>query len=99
MLSKPEQSTILTEFILDFSDNSLSRAELSSFKELMDRSEIVRREAIGSKRIRIALGSMPKVSTSDRFDQKMASRFAIELQKEAKEQNAKRIGEKKLTTI
>ena len=99
MLTKPEKSTILTDFILDYSEDRLSTSEFSAFKELMESSKVVNRDACNSKNIRSALGSLPKRKTGPGFDQKMASRFALELEKETADLNAKRVADRSLTAI
>lgn len=98
MLTTPEKSTPLSDFILDYSENRLSGSELSAFQELMNSSKVVKKKAVNGKNIRKALQSLPMKKTSDRFDQKMASKFAMELERETAENNAERIGDRSLST-
>ncbi len=99
MLTKPEKSTLLTDFILDYSENRLTGSELTAFQDLMDSSKVVNKEAVNSKNIRRALKSLPIRKTGNRFDQKMASKFAMELERETVENNAKRVGDRTLSTF
>jgi len=99
MLTKPEKSTPLTDFILDYSENRLKGSELSSFKELMKSSKVVFKEAVNGKNMRRAMASLPKRKTGKRFDQKMAARFALELERETAENNRKRVGDRSISAI
>ena len=99
MLTKPEKSTLLTEFILDYSENKLTGSELSAFKELMNSSKVIGKAAVNGKNIRSAMAALPKQKVSKRFDQKMAAKFAMELERETAENNAKRVGNRSISTI
>ncbi|MDZ7757332.1 hypothetical protein [Rhodohalobacter sp.] len=99
MLTKPEKSTLLTDFILDYSENRLTGSELSAFKELMNSSKVVCKAAVNGKNIRRAMATLPKRKVSKRFDQKMAARFAMELERETTENNAKRVGNRSISAI
>jgi hypothetical protein len=99
MLTKPEKSTLLTEFILDYSENKLTGPELSAFKELMNNSKVVCNAAVNGKNIRRAMAALPKRKVSNRFDQKMAAKFAMELERETTENNAKRVGDRSISAI
>lgn len=99
MLTKPEKSTILTEFILDYSDNNLTDSELSAFKELMSSSKVICKAAVNGKNIRRAMASLPKRKASKRFDQKMAAKFAMELERETSKNNASRVRNRSISAI
>jgi len=98
MISKSEDTQI-TSFLLDYSENLLSRAELESLESLMRLSPELSIAAKTGKTIRKALRSLPKKEVSSGFDQRMAARFSMELEREAAEMNRKRIGDQNLTAI
>lgn len=99
MLTKPEKSTILTEFILDYSENKLTDSELSAFKELMNSSKVISKAALNGKNIRRAIASLPKRKAGKQFDQKMAAKFAMELERETAENNASRVRNRSISAI
>ncbi|MFO7799008.1 hypothetical protein [Rhodohalobacter sp.] len=99
MLTKPEKSTLLTEFILDYSENKLTDSELSAFKELMNSSKVVCKAAVNGKNIRRAMSSLPKRKAGKRFDQKMAAKFAMELERETAENNANKVADRSIFAI
>lgn len=99
MISKPEDNRILTGFLLDYSENRLSATELSAFKELLDSSADLKREADHAKGVSSMLKSLPKVKAGKNFDRKMAARFALELEREVIEKNSRRIGKTGIATV
>ncbi|WP_069131410.1 hypothetical protein [Rhodohalobacter halophilus] len=98
MISKSEDTQI-TSFLLDYSENQLSRAELQSFESLMDLTPELKREAMIGRRVHLALQSLPKKGVRSGFDQRMAARFAMELDRETAQQNRSRIVDRDLTVI
>lgn len=89
----------LTSFLLDYTDDQLSEAELKSFQSLLDYSPKLRKEATDGKSIRNALRTIPKKGVQPGFDQRMAAKFAMELERETTERNRSRIGAQNMTII
>lgn len=82
---------VINEIIADFSECKLSNAELQSFSELQDKNLKIRKTAQSGIRIHNLLKKLKKKGVSDRFDQRMSAKFAIELEKEIQERNSKMI--------
>ncbi|MEX0661713.1 MAG: hypothetical protein WD381_02605 [Balneolaceae bacterium] len=82
---------IINEIIADFSECSLSKAELQSFSELQDKNLKIRKTAQSGIRIHNLLKQLKTKGVSDRFDQKMSAKFAIELENEIRDRNLKMI--------
>lgn len=98
MVSKSE-NTQITSFLLDYCDNLLSNAELESFESLMELFPEIERKAKAGKQIRQALRKIPRKGVKPGFDQRMAARFSMELERETAQNNANRIGDRNLTAI
>lgn len=79
---------IIDEIIADFSECNLSEAELQSFSELQDKNLNIRKTALSGIRIHNLLKRLERKGVSDRFDQRMSAKFAIELEKEIQERNS-----------
>jgi len=83
-----KQNTILLdEFINDFSEAKLSKAELQSFSELLDNDPALRYTALSGIKARKNLSNLPKVKCRAGFDQRMAAKFSMELEREIQFQN------------
>lgn len=81
---------IITDFVLGFADATLSKPEQASFTELMAQDRSIRRQAFTNWYIKTAFSFLKPVRTSKKFDQKMAARFALELERETVEKNKNR---------
>jgi hypothetical protein len=93
MISKPDQHPILDDYLLNFSDRTLEGAELSAFLEFLDSDASVKKIATVNHRMRDALKSLPAVKARKGFDQRMAARFALELEQEAIRENRARLNQ------
>lgn len=82
---------VINEIIADFSECNLSKAELQSFSELQDRNLKIRKTAQSGIRIHNLLKRLKNRGVSDRFDQRMSAKFAMELEKEIQERNSELI--------
>jgi hypothetical protein len=91
MISKPDQHPILEDYLLNFSDHELKGAELTAFLEYLESDSHVKRIAATNHQMREALQSLPVVKARKGFDQRMAARFALELELESVRENASRI--------
>lgn len=89
MFLKQTEDEVLTDFILDYSDQILSNPEKKSFTELMAYSAEVRKKAVSNWFIRTAMKKLPLLKASNGFDQRMAAAFAMELEKETMKANQK----------
>jgi hypothetical protein len=84
------QSNLLDGFINDFTEGKLSSAELQSFSELQEKDESVRLTAQSGIKVRKYLKNLKSVTCSSGFDQRMAAKFALELEREVIERNKNR---------
>jgi|AntRauTorckE6833_2_1112554.scaffolds.fasta_scaffold05422_2 hypothetical protein len=84
------QSNLLDRFINDFAEGELSSAELQSFSELQERDESVRLTAQSGIMVRKYLKNLKPVKCRPGFDQRMAAKFAVELEREVIERNKNR---------
>lgn len=87
---KFENDEIITDFILKFADSTLSKPELASFTELMAQNRNIRKQAFTNWYIKSAFSFLKPVRCSKRFDQKMAAKFSLELERETTEKNRNR---------
>lgn len=99
MISKPEKNTILTGFLLDYSENRLTIPELNAFNDLMEVSADLKREAESGKGVTAMLKTLPRVKASEHFDRRMAARFAMELEREVTEKNIRSIENNNVQTV
>jgi hypothetical protein len=90
MSTKSSENPILRGFILDYAENKLTRPELASFTEVMACTPEIRIPAKRSRAIRQMLGRLPRIKARDGFEQRMAARFALELERETVKSNARR---------
>ncbi|WP_340102980.1 hypothetical protein [Rhodohalobacter sp. 8-1] len=84
------QSNVLDSIINDFTEGKLSVAELRSFSELQDSDDSIRLVAQSGIKVRKYLKNLKKVQCRPGFDQRMAAKFAIELEREVTERNKNR---------
>ena len=84
------QPNLLDSIINDYTEGQLSTAELQSFSELKERDSSIRRTAEAGLRIRRLLAKLTDVKCRPGFDQRMAAKFALELEREVKENNKRR---------
>ncbi len=89
---------VINEIIADFSECNLSKAELQSFSELQDKNLKIRQTAQSGIRIHNLLKRLDEKGVSDRFDQRMSAKFAIELENEIQERNSKLIEQNQKAT-
>lgn len=89
VMKKAQCDNLLVEFINDFAEGNLSRAELEAFSELQDRDVNIRITAQSGIRVRKYLKNTKKIKARPGFDQRMAARFAMELQRETQDLNKK----------
>lgn len=82
---------VLNDFIADFSEGKLTKAELESFSEVQDRFPKIRRMAQSGIRVHNRLKSLKKVKARDGFDQLMMARFSEELEREIQSGNSTKI--------
>lgn len=76
--------------INDYTEGKLSTAELQSFSELKEQDNSIRKKAEAGIRIRRLLAKLTDVKCRPGFDQRMAAKFALELEREVKEGNKHR---------
>lgn len=81
---------VLDIIINDFTEGKLSVAELRSFSELQDKDESVRLTAQSGIKVRKYLKNLKTVTGRPGFDQRMAAKFALELEQEVIEKNKDR---------
>jgi len=82
-----QKTTLLDEFINDFAEAKLSKAELQSFSELMDNDPALRHTAMSGVKVRKNLRKLRKINCRAGFDQRMAAKFSMELGREIQSQN------------
>lgn len=87
MFSKQANEHQIRDFILDYIDQNLSGAEVKSFEEYLSNTPDLQKNVQESIVIRDLYSRMPVVKTGKKFDQKMAARFALELERETTQRN------------
>jgi hypothetical protein len=88
MIFKEKKENLLDEFINDFAEAKLSKAELQSFSELTDNDPELRHIAISGIKARKNLRNLRKIKSRPGFDQRMAAKFSMELEREIMSQNS-----------
>jgi len=83
-------SNLLDRFINDYTEGKLSTGELQAFSELQEMDAEVRKTARAGIKVRKYLRNLKAVSCRPGFDQRMAAKFALELEREVAEKNRKR---------
>lgn len=78
---------LLDQFINDFAEGRLTKAELEAFSEVQDLNPEVRREAQSGIRVRKYLKNLKPIGCRPGFEQRMAAKFALELEKEVASKN------------
>ena len=81
------EDEVMADFILDYSEQCLSGAEELSFSELVRSDNRIQYVVKANQDIRRLLHKLPQKEVSDLFDRRMAAAFAMELEKEKREQN------------
>lgn len=84
------QSNVLDSIINDFTEGKLSAGELRSFSELQDKDVDVRLTAQSGIKVRKYIKNLKFVACRPGFDQRMAAKFSLELEREVAEQNKER---------
>lgn len=92
------QHTLLEDFIADFAEGKLSKPELQAFSELQESDPEIRKMAQSGIRVHNKLRNLKKVTARPGFDQRMAAKFAMELEREVKANNRNRIGYSPVTS-
>jgi hypothetical protein len=87
------QPNLLDGIINDYTEGKLSTAELQSFSELKEKDASIRQTAEAGIRIRRLLGKLTDVKCRSGFDQRMAAKFALELEREVTERNKRNSGQ------
>jgi anti-sigma factor RsiW len=87
MFSKEANEHQIRDFILDYIDQNLSVAEVKSFEEYLSNTPELQKNVWESKVIRDLYFRMPVVKTGRNFDQRMAARFSLELERETTQRN------------
>lgn len=85
--------SLLDQFINDFAEGRLSKGELEAFSEIQNTNPAIRAQAQAGIRVRKYLKNLRKVNSRPGFDQRMAAKFAMELEKEVNMNNKKRISQ------
>lgn len=95
MIYKSDHHNLLDEFINDFSEGKLSKAELQSFSELQNIDPEIKRTARSGIQARKNLKNLKPVTCRPGFDQRMAAKFALELENEVQSinQSSERVAE------
>lgn len=88
MIFKEKSDNLLDEFINDFAEAKLSKAELQSFSELIDNDPELRHIAISGINARKNLRNLREIKCRPGFDQRMAAKFSLELEREVMTQNS-----------
>lgn len=91
MISKPAEDSILTDFILDYSDCNLSKSEVRSLHDLMSQSENIRITCEGGRSVKKIFNQLPERKARPGFSQRMAAAFAMELERESVHANINRM--------
>lgn len=86
-------TNLLERFINDFAEGKLSNAELQAFSELQNSDDSIRVTAQAGIRVRKYLKNLNTVKCRPGFDQRMAAKFALELENEVIERNKNRFGQ------
>lgn len=84
MISYNINTNLLDEFVNDFAEGKLTKAELESFSELQDNNPALKRKAYSGMLARKNVMQLPKTKCRPGFDQRMAAKFALELEREVK---------------
>jgi len=87
---KEPEYTLLDDFINDFAEAKLSKAELQSFSELLDNDPELRHISLSGIKARKNLRNLHKINCRPGFDQRMAAKFSLELEREIMSQNRSR---------
>jgi hypothetical protein len=93
---KPTENEIINDFILDYSDKLLSPAEEKSLDEVMVYFDDIRKSATAGRLMSSLVKKLPWIRARDGFEQKMAARFAMELENETRMANIKNSQNKEL---
>ena len=88
MMFHNKNTNLLDEFINDFAESNLTKAELQSFSELQENSPALKRMARSGMLARRNIMQLPKTKCRPGFDQRMAAKFALELESEVKTLNS-----------
>lgn len=83
-------NNLLDRFINDYTEGKLSTGELQAFSELQEMDAEVRKTALAGMKIRKYLRNLKGVNCRPGFEQRMAAKFALELEREVAEKNRKR---------
>lgn len=86
-------TNLLEEFINDFAEGKLSNAELQAFSELQNSDKSIRATAQAGIQVRKYMKKLNPVKCRPGFDQRMAAKFALELEREIVERNKDRVGQ------
>lgn len=82
------QDEVIDDFIIRFSESSLSLSEEKAFMEVMHSYPAISHSAQAGKTVSGLLKAMPQHKAADTFEQKMAAAFALELEREKSEMNS-----------
>ena len=83
-------SNLLDRLINDYTEGKLSNPELQAFSELILTDKEIRETAQAGMMIRKCLKNLKPVPCRPGFDQRMAAKFALELEKEVAQKNLQR---------
>lgn len=86
-------SNLLDRFINDYAEGILSKAELQSFSELKEKDIEIQQKASAGIAIRKYLKNLKVVGCRPGFDQRMAAKFALELEHETTRRNSERLSQ------
>ena len=86
-------SNLLDRFINDYAEGILSKAELQSFSELKEQDLEIQKKASAGIAVRKYLQNLKPVGCRPEFDQRMAAKFAMELERETAKRNRERIAQ------
>lgn len=84
-------SNLLDRIINDYAEGILSKAELQSFSELKEQDLEIQKKASAGITVRKYLKNLKPVGCRPGFDQRMAAKFAMELERETSMRNRVRI--------
>lgn len=93
MFSLYKADEVLDDFILRFSDCTLSLPEKEAFMEVMDQNPVVDKTARSGKIVSRLFKQLPPHKAGRGFEQKMAAAFALELEKEQQSLNNRKVAE------
>lgn len=83
-------SNLLDRLINDYTEGNLSNPELQAFSELILTDNEIRETAQAGIMIRRYLKNLRPVTCRPGFDQRMAAKFALELEREIAQKNLQR---------